>query len=136
MPLELRDDPRPGGIVLPRYDGHSILNVPASVCAALGVPPPTNASPLDPSVLPPAMLERVTAIVLLVVDGLGWDLLQSSVYGRGSQPFVYGDEYGDQTTVGDLASMPWLQAARRADPSVGGGPRTSVFPSPTTPALA
>ena len=60
-----------GNAVRPRYDGRSILNIPASVCTALGGPTAGLASPLDPTVLPPAMLEGVGAVLLLVVDGLG-----------------------------------------------------------------
>ena len=124
--MELRDDPRPGGIVLPRYDGRSILNVPASICAALGVPPPTDAPPLDRSVLSPAMLEGVSAVILLVVDGLGWDLLRFAVYGAEHEEAV----------VGGLALRPWLDAAGRGAPGVSVGQITSVFPSSTMPALA
>ena len=126
MPLDLCDDPRPGGIILPRYDGRSILNVPASVCAALGVPPPTDAPPLDPAVLPPAMLQGVSAVILLVVDGLGWDLLQYA---------VYGEEY-EYDVVGELALRPWLEAAKQGSPDVAVAEITSVFPSSTMPALA
>lgn len=127
MTLELRDDLRPGGIVLPRYDGGSILNVPATICAALGVPPPIDAPPLDASIVPPALLEGVTAVVLLVVDGLGWNLLQS---------FLYSDEYGERRTVGELMFRPWLDAAKRGESWVSAAPITSVFPSSTMPALA
>src|SRR5262245_63371719 len=60
-----------GGPVLPRYDGHSLLNLPASICRALDVPAGDLAPALDPALLPPAMLDGVTAVLLLVVDGLG-----------------------------------------------------------------
>lgn len=127
MSLELRDDPRPGGIILPRYDGRSIVNVPATICAALGVPPPTDAPPLDPSILPPAMLDGVSAVVLLLVDGLGWDLLQT---------ILFGTEWNEEDTVGELALVPWVLAARRGEPWAVAAQITSVFPSSTMPALA
>ena len=118
MPLELRDDPRPGGIVPPRYDGQSILNVPASICAALGVPPPTDAPPLDSSVLPPAMLEGVSAVVLLLVDGLGRNVIEP------------------ETVAERPVFRSWLTAAERRGHTVSTAWITSIFPSSTMPAIA
>jgi hypothetical protein len=57
--------------VLPAYDGLSILNVPSSLCAWLGVPPLGH-----PVVQMPELDEHARdaqQILLLLVDGLGWD---------------------------------------------------------------
>lgn len=63
------------GPILPRYDGRSILNLPASICAALGAPTTALAPALDATALPGAMLQGVAAVLMLVVDGLGcWQL--------------------------------------------------------------
>ena len=129
MPLELRDDPRPGGIVLPSYDGRSILNVPATVCAALGVPRPTDAPPLDPSIVPPAMLDGVSAVVLLVVDGLGRNVVESGVGQGGTDGAT--DLDGERPAFGG-----WLAAARGMGRAISLGWITSIFPSSTMPAIA
>lgn len=57
---------------LPDYDGGSIANLIASLARACG----SSASPCPPlAELPPARLAAVSNLVLLVVDGLGYDLL-------------------------------------------------------------
>lgn len=53
--------------ILPRYGERSLCEVTPSLLAALGVPGFDNV--LD--------VERVSAACLLVIDGLGWDLLQA-----------------------------------------------------------
>jgi hypothetical protein len=108
-----------GAPVLPRYDGRSILNIPASVCAALGGPATAGlAAPLDAAVLPPVMLERVAAVLLLVVDGLGCWQLEAAIAS------------GDAPTLGALA-----ERARRGADDVSFTSVTTVFPSSTVPAL-
>jgi hypothetical protein len=107
-----------GEPVRPRYDGRSILNIPASVCAALGGPAAGLASPLDATVLPPAMLERVAAVLLLVVDGLGRWQLDAAIAA------------GDAPALATLA-----ERARRGADDVSLASVTTVFPSSTIPAL-
>jgi len=56
----------------PDYQGGSIANLMASLARACGAPP----GPCPPlAELPPARLEGISNLVLLVVDGLGYDLL-------------------------------------------------------------
>ncbi|HET7775070.1 MAG TPA: alkaline phosphatase family protein, partial [Azospira sp.] len=60
------------GMYLPDYDGGSIANLMASIAQACG----GRAGACPPlAELPPARLARVSNLVLLVVDGLGYDLL-------------------------------------------------------------
>jgi hypothetical protein len=105
-------------LVVPRYGGQSLLNVPASIVAALGGSLDGLAPLLDPAVLPAAMLEGVEAVLLLVVDGLGaWQL-------------DAGMAAGDAPTLADLRDQ-----ARSGAADVGFHAITSVFPSSTIPAL-
>jgi hypothetical protein len=108
---------RAGG-VRPRYEGQSLLNVPASIAAALGAPGAVPAPPLDPAVLPPAMLDGVAAVVLLVVDGLGRWQLEAAIAA------------GDAPALGALAGR-----AAGGAPEVALASITSVVPSSTVPAL-
>lgn len=64
-------------LILPRYDGLSIGNLPATIAGCFGVTPP-------PGVLPPLRADvlnglgaGVQRIVLVLVDGLGWLRLQA-----------------------------------------------------------
>ncbi|NPA31361.1 MAG: alkaline phosphatase family protein [Chloroflexi bacterium] len=63
--------------VPPHYGGYSILNIPTSVAQALGAPALGPAPPLVPE-LRAAWGERPRRIVLLLVDGLGWNLFQAA----------------------------------------------------------
>jgi hypothetical protein len=102
----------------PRYDGQSLLNVPASIAAALGAPDRELGPVLTPAVLPPALVDGVSAVILMVVDGLGrWQL-------------EAGLASGDLPTLAGLAG----RAAAGAD-DVALASITSVFPSSTIPAL-
>jgi hypothetical protein len=105
--------------VFPRYDGQSLLNVPASICGLLGGPSDGLAPTLDEVVLPPALLAGVRAVALLVIDGLGrWQLDQAI-------------EQDQAPTFAGLAAR-----AVGGDPTVSLSTITSVFPSSTMPALA
>lgn len=108
-----------GPAILPRYDGRSLLNLPASICAMFGASLDGLAPALDAAVLPPTLLDGVRDVLLLVVDGLGrWQL----------------DGVIDDREVPTLAAL----AARAAsgDQRVSLATITSVFPSATMPALA
>lgn len=104
--------------VMPAYGGQSLLNLPASICRALGAPPDNLAAPLDEGVLPAAVLDGVRAVVLLVVDGLGRAQLDAAIAA------------GDAPTLDRLAG----RAGGGAEVSLA--TLTSVFPSSTIPALA
>jgi Type I phosphodiesterase / nucleotide pyrophosphatase len=109
---------RDRGPVLPRYDGQSLLNVPATVCAVLDAPGSDLAPPLVAAVLPRPMLDGVAAVLVLVVDGLGrWQL--DGAVGAGDAP--------------TLATL--VERAQRGAQDVSLASITSVFPSSTIPAL-
>ncbi len=57
----------------PHYHGYGLLNIPATVCHLLDVPPIGTHPPLDDALLAP--LGRARRVVLVLVDGLRWDLL-------------------------------------------------------------
>jgi predicted AlkP superfamily pyrophosphatase or phosphodiesterase len=68
---------------LPDYNGNSIVNLMASIVAGLGPVPeePRNGDPLYAShpVVTPDMLEASKHVVLLVLDGLGYDYLRRKI---------------------------------------------------------
>ena len=111
--------PEPSLPVPPRYDGRSLLNLPATICAVLGAPTTGLAPALDSTLLPPAMLRGVNAVFLLVVDGLGRWQLDAAIAG------------GDAPTLAGLAARASDGAGDAALATI-----TSVFPSSTVPALA
>jgi hypothetical protein len=61
------------GFLYPNYDGFSLLNIPASLCRLLGAPS-FGAQPLADELLK-ACGGEYQRVILLVVDGLGYDLL-------------------------------------------------------------
>lgn len=63
----------PAGAVAPRYGGRSLVNLPPTVGRLLGVEEGWRAPPVDEAALPAGPCERV---LVLVVDGLGWDRLR------------------------------------------------------------
>ena len=63
--------------VPPHYGGYSILNLPTSVAQALGAPALGSAPPLVPE-LRAAWGDAPRRIVVLLVDGLGWNLFQAA----------------------------------------------------------
>jgi hypothetical protein len=74
MPESLHTAPLPedGGLVLPDYQGGSVVNLMRSIAEALGADTPY--APL--AALPPGLLAGARHLLLLVVDGLGYqDLL-------------------------------------------------------------
>jgi hypothetical protein len=99
------------GFVQPSYGGHGIANVPASILGAFGVEP--RHAPLAASVLPPALLDGVRRIAVLIVDAFGW-----------------GQFFAELERQPDL----FLGQLIRRD-GVACAPLTSVFPSTTVNAL-
>jgi hypothetical protein len=110
LPL-LQDDLPAGELVMPHYDGYSIVNIPATTAAMLDVPLP-GAPPLPQDVWRP-FSEGVRCVVRIIIDALGYYRLQRFM-----------------TTEPDTS---FHQLLRR------GGylfPLTSVCPSTTTTALS
>jgi hypothetical protein len=106
-------------IETPAYGGGSLLNVPPTICRTLGASIDGLARPLDPALLPPALLDGVGAVVLVIVDGLGRWQLDAAI------------RSGDAPTFAGLHDR-----AASGDERVAVGSLTSVFPSSTMPALA
>ena len=96
----------------PRYDGYGSANLPNSVLRHFGVP--GGLPPLAEAVLPPAWFDGVRAIVVLLIDALGYDQLCAAL---------------------DRGACPNL-AALIARPETHFVPITSVFPSTTAAALS
>ena len=99
------------GFVAPRYDGWGIANVAPTILRAFGIA--DEHPPLDPAVLPPALLDGVRRIVVLIVDAFGWLQLHDELR---RQPDLY---------LGQLIAREGVAFA----------PLTSVFPSTTVNAL-
>lgn len=59
--------------IRPSYDGFGIVNLPWSLLATLGVEP--AGSVISPEVWPSSLTEHVGAVVLLIIDGLGYERL-------------------------------------------------------------
>lgn len=77
--------------LLPDYSGGSILNLVASVTAARGAAPSSPSTPL----LSHLEMQRFRTIVLLVIDGLGFDYLT----GRWPDSFLHRHLVGRLTSV-------------------------------------
>lgn len=105
--------------VVPRFGGQSLFNVPPTICDALGASTDGLGPLLDSSTLPPAMTDDVATVVLLLVDGLGREQLDTAV-SSGQTP--------------TLAALVDKAASGASDVSLT--TITSVFPSSTMPALA
>ena len=73
LEARLRADEVAPGAVRPRYDGYGFAGVPGAAVAALGVDPPRVG--LGPPVPAEALADAagVERVVVLVVDGFGWD---------------------------------------------------------------
>ena len=71
-------------IVYPNYDGLSLVNIPASICGWLGVPI-LGASGLSSDVT--ARHDRTNRhVILLVVDGMGLNTVQTALQSAADQP--------------------------------------------------
>lgn len=101
----------PGQAVLPCYDGHSLVNVPATMAQALGATLPGTAAPLERPYLEP-LGEGLTQLVCVLVDALGYRHLQAQMLRRPGSIW--------ERLAHDGALLPF----------------TSVFPSTTATALA
>jgi len=96
----------PDDFVRPEYNGRSIANIPATIAAMLDVPF-DGLPPLDGALWQP-MGEDIERVVLLIVDGFGWNLLRRGL--SAFQPIL------DKTAVS--------------------APITSIYPSTTVAALS
>lgn len=67
--------PRGAGQIHPFYDGYSIANLPAGICAWLGCPLPST-RPLAAE-FSGVFTANYRHVIFILVDGLGWDSLQS-----------------------------------------------------------
>ncbi len=93
----------------PAYNGLSVLNLPATVCRLLGVPTLGAHPPLERRLVNP--LGEVERVILVLVDGLRWDLLRQAL---------------------EAGLLPgWLRLAEEGVLA----PLTSVVPSTTATAL-
>ncbi|HEY9075579.1 MAG TPA: alkaline phosphatase family protein [Anaerolineaceae bacterium] len=102
------------GSIHPRYDGYSLLNLPASICRWLGAPH-FGTSPLAPEILDlwEGPFEQV---ILVLVDALGLQLFQDALK-RGES--------------GQEGANAWTRLMKDASLA----PLTSVVPSTTSAAL-
>lgn len=111
--LRARRLPGPAGAFAPAYDGLSIANLPAAVCAWLGAPPLPRAAPALDERIRAALPGPFRRVIVGVIDGLGLDLLQSAL--DSPDPDLQG--WRDLAREGLLA------------------PLTSIVPSTTAAAL-
>lgn len=64
----------------PHYDGLGLVNIPATICQWLGVPPIGTHPPLESALTAPiGGSGEVQRVVLVLVDGLRWDLLHQAL---------------------------------------------------------
>jgi hypothetical protein len=61
----------PEGVVLPQYEGRSLLNLPATIGETLGVTDGWVAPPLEQAIQP-HNIGDVERVLFLLLDGLGW----------------------------------------------------------------
>jgi len=104
-----RFTPHHPGLLRPSYDGHGIANLPWTLLRALGLP--MEGTPLSPELVPPALLDGVRSVLLVVVDALGYLQLSRAMAA------------GDAPTISALAERGAFF------------PLTSTFPSTTVAAL-
>lgn len=105
----LRFDEAHPDLVRPNYDGYGIVNLPWTVMEVLGIP--IDGTPLAPGLLPPALTDGVRAVLVIVVDALGYTQLRSAMAA------------GDAPTLREMATQHTFF------------PLSSTFPSTTVAAL-
>lgn len=124
-----------GDFVYPDYDGRSVLNLPASVCRFLDVPPISATAPLAPELTAPLGQGDFRRVVIILMDALALHRLQRWM-ADGTAP-VWSHLAGLEAPTPDAPPA-------GASPSNGGsGPAarsvfaalTSVLPSTTSAAL-
>jgi hypothetical protein len=92
------------GAIYPYYDGLSLANIPASVCHWLGIPS-IGAPALDAAVLD-LYPRRFQNVILFVIDGLGWNMLQPVLERTHSDPEArVWAELGCQAAIAPLTSI-------------------------------
>lgn len=124
------------GFVVPRYDGQSIANVPATVGALLGAT--IGELPTVPERLwHPLSAGGVDRVVLLVVDALGYGRLVRSLQADDAAGGGGAGAMGDVVIAGagprrgERSDRAWL-----ADQGAILAPLTAVFPSTTAATIA
>lgn len=100
----------PSPFVVPRYDGLSVANVPATLAAMLGAEVGTL-PPLDERLWRHAVGDEIERVVLFVVDAIGWRRMQRAL-------------------ERDPATREWLD-----DVGATVAPLTAIFPSTTSATL-
>ena len=65
------------GQMPPHYAGYGLLNIPATICQLLGAPPIRDHPPLEAALTEP--LGHAERVVVVLVDGLRWDLLRQAL---------------------------------------------------------
>ncbi len=115
MPETLSERLRARGDLPPSYDGHGLVNLPATVLAAFGASEGDDPPALTD--LDPALIAGVRQIVVVLADGLGWWQLERFCE-IGATPFL--GEIVERARRRDAAQL--LEA-------------TTVFPSTTAAAI-
>ncbi|HUF39158.1 MAG TPA: alkaline phosphatase family protein [Anaerolineales bacterium] len=69
----------PDGLIHPKYDGGSILNLPATIAGLFGAPPPGDAGPLAPMWLEPLqdLAHGADRVVMVLMDALALHRLRA-----------------------------------------------------------
>jgi hypothetical protein len=77
----------PDGLIHPRYDGGSILNLPTTITDLFGAPPPGTAGPLSPEIYGPLkdLADGADRIVMILMDALALHRLRNWI-ARGQAP--------------------------------------------------
>lgn len=91
-------------VIYPRYQDQSLVNIPSSICHWLGVPgfgsPPLVSDILD------SVGEAYQNVVLLLMDGMGLNMLQQVLQWAGQDPdFAVWGELAEQATLAPLTSI-------------------------------
>jgi hypothetical protein len=111
--------------VLPDYAGGSVANVPASILSIFDAPPlkpdsPTSLLPaLRPDILPEALVHDARAVVLLVLDGVGYRQLDAALESGDLPGFARAGHRSRLTSI-----FPSSTAAALTSLQVGVGPGT------------
>lgn len=90
----------PDDLVMPHYEGFSLVNLPATVTQLLGIPM-FGQAPLD-GIITDALDGPFKKVVLLLVDALGYQLFQEMV--QPERDLVWG-RYFDQAVVSPITSI-------------------------------
>jgi len=87
-----------GELIYPHYAGYSILNLPASLCCWLGVPPLDGAPALAPEIMTP-LGEGFRRVVFVLIDALALHRLQRWMAGSVWESLAAGGLLAPLTSV-------------------------------------